>query len=150
MTQSDLASRRRASGLTQAELARRSGVPQPNISAYERHRRTPSPEVAARLHDAMRPTLHDLRTRHREEVLRLVAAHHAAHPRVVGSAARGEEVDGSDIDLLVEFTDAASLLDEVGLRLALQDLLEIEVDVIGSDSLRGAVRERVLRDAVPL
>ena len=49
--------------------------------------------------------------------------------------------------MLVDFTDAAFLLDEVGLRLALTDLLQVEVDVIAADSLRGPIRERVLREA---
>jgi predicted nucleotidyltransferase len=48
----------------------------------------------------------------------------------------------------VEFTDEASLLDEVGLRLALSDLLQVEVDVVSVDALRGSMRERVLREAV--
>lgn len=86
--------------------------------------------------------------RHREEVRALVASHHAREPRVFGSVARGDEQVGSDIDFLVEFTDEATLLDEVGLRLALSDLLQVEIDVVGIDTLRGPVRERVLREAV--
>ncbi len=77
-----------------------------------------------------------------------MAEHHAVAPRIFGSVARGDDEPGSDVDLLVEFTDEASLLDEIGLRLALADLLRVEVDVIASDSLRGTMRERVLREAV--
>jgi predicted nucleotidyltransferase len=66
----------------------------------------------------------------------------------VGSIARGEDHAGSDVDVLVDFTDEATLLDEVGLRLALRDLLRMEVDVIAADSLRGEVRERLLSEAV--
>lgn len=79
-----------------------------------------------------------------------MAVHHASSPRVFGSVARGDDAPGSDLDLLVDFDDNASLLDEVGLRLALVDLLQVEVDVVAADSLRGAVRERVLGEAVPL
>ncbi|UUZ45914.1 hypothetical protein LP422_08550 [Janibacter limosus] len=32
----------------------------------------------------------------------------------------------------------------------LRDLLEVEVDVVGSDSLRGDVRDRILHEAIPL
>jgi predicted nucleotidyltransferase len=77
-----------------------------------------------------------------------VAKHHAVDPRIFGSVARGDDVPGSDVDLLVDFTDEASLLDEIGLRLALIDLLQVEVDVVGADTLKGQVRERVLREAV--
>lgn len=69
-------------------------------------------------------------------------------PRVFGSVARGDDEPGSDVDMLVDFTDEASLLDEVGLRLALSDLLRVEADVVAEDSLRGSIRERVLGEAV--
>lgn len=64
--------------------------------------------------------------------------------------ARGEDEPESDVDILVDFTHEASLLDEVGLRLALVDLLGVEVDVVAVDSLQGQRRERVLREAVPV
>ena len=60
---------------------------------------------------------------------------------------RGDDEPGSDVDLLVDFTDEATLLDETGLRLALADLLGAEVDVVAADSLKGGMRERVLREA---
>lgn len=141
---------REAAGMSQAELARAARVAQPNISAYENGRRQPSPEVLERIRRALVGTLNDRLFRHRDEIHRLVAEHHATTPRVFGSVARGEETAASDIDILVDFTPEAGLLDEVGLRLALTDLLHAEVDVIASDTLRGEFRERVLREAVPL
>lgn len=77
-----------------------------------------------------------------------MAEHHAFAPRIFGSVARGEDEPESDVDILVDFTDEASLLDEIGLRLALVDLLRVEVDVVAVDSLEGTMRERVLREAV--
>ena len=56
----------------------------------------------------------------------------------------------SNIDLLVDFAEDASLFDQIGLRLDLADLLGAEVDVVGSESLRGSFRDRVLAEAVPL
>ncbi|MDF2917915.1 MAG: putative nucleotidyltransferase [Microbacterium sp.] len=141
---------REAAGMSQAELARAARVAQPNISAYENGRRQPSPEVLKRIRRALVGTLNERLFRHRDEIHRLVAEHHATAPRVFGSVARGEETAASDIDILVDFTPEAGLLDEVGLRLALADLLHVEVDVIASDTLRGEFRERVLREAVPL
>lgn len=136
--------------MTQAELARLADVSQPNLSAYENGRRSPSLAVLRRLEQALHIPVADRLERHRDTVRALVAQHHATRPRVFGSIARGEETEASDIDLLVDFTPGASLLDEVGLRLALTDLLEIDVDVVGADTLRGALRERVLDEAVPL
>lgn len=136
--------------MSQAELARAARVPQPNISAYENGRRQPSAEVLDRIRRALVGTLNERLFRHRDEIHRIVAEHHATAPRLFGSVARGEETATSDIDLLVDFTPEAGLLDEIGLRLALTDLLHVEVDVVASDTLRGEFRERVLREAVAL
>lgn len=144
----DIRAQRLAAGLSQSELAKAARVPQPNLSAYENNRRTPSPEVLARISQALqgRPSLRV--AEHRDQILEVVAAHHARSPRIIGSIARGEDQPGSDVDLLVDFTDEATLLDEVGLRLALTDLLHVEVDVVASDSLRGEMLQRVLQEAV--
>ena len=80
----------------------------------------------------------------------VIARHHATSPQVIGSVARGEDHVGSDLDLLVEFSDEASLLDEIGLRLELEELLEVKVDIVAMDALRGRFRDRVLDEAVPL
>lgn len=141
---------RRAAGMSQAQLARAASVPQPNLSAYENGRRVPTPEVLDRIRRALAGRPSARVHRHRDAIRVIVAAHHAREPRVFGSVARGEDLPGSDVDLLVDFTDDASLLDEIGLRLALVDLLQVEVDVVASDALRGALRERVLREAVPV
>ena len=144
----DIREERRAAGLSQSQLARAAGVPQPNLSAYENGRRMPSPEVLERIRRALAVRPSERVAQHRDSIRALVAEHHAAAPRVFGSVARGEDEPGSDVDLLVDFTDEASLLDEIGLRLALADLLRVEVDVVAEDSLQGQIRERVLREAV--
>ncbi|GGF36334.1 hypothetical protein GCM10011519_07300 [Marmoricola endophyticus] len=146
----DLRAARRATGMTQAQLARAAKVPQPNLSAYENGRRTPSPDVLARLTRALAGRPSERIDIHREAIRQLAARHHASHPRLFGSVARGDDEPGSDVDVLVDFTDDASLLDEVGLRLALSELLQIEVDVVASDGLRGNFRDRVLAEAVPV
>lgn len=146
----DIRAGRLAAGMSQSQLARAAKVSQPNLSAYENGRRTPSPEVLERISRALVGKPSARVEQHRDEIRALVAQHRASHPRIFGSVARGEDEPGSDLDLLVNFTDEATLLDEVGLRLALSDLLRIEVDVVASDSLRGEFRDRVLREAVPV
>lgn len=141
---------RLAAGMSQAALARAAQVPQPNLSAYENGRRAPSPEVLERIARALvgRPSARV--EQHRDVIRVLVAEYRASSPRIFGSVARGDDEPGSDLDLLVDFTDEATLLDEVGLRLALHDLLRVEVDVIAADALHGEMRERILREAVPV
>lgn len=144
----DIRAERVAAGMSQSELARAAQVPQPNLSAYENGRRTPSSEVLDRITHALlgRPSVRV--HLHRADIRALVAEYRAEFPRIFGSVARGEDEPGSDLDLLVDFTDEATLLDEVGLRLALSDLLRVDVDVVAADALRGEFRERVMREAV--
>lgn len=134
--------------MSQSRLARAAGVPQPNLSAYENGRRVPTSAVLDRIGRALAGRPSARVAHHRESIRALVAEHHAVAPRLFGSIARGDDEPGSDVDLLVEFTDDASLLDEIGLRLALVDLLQVEVDVVAEDSLKGPMRDRVLHEAV--
>lgn len=146
----DIRAERLAAGMSQSQLAAAAQVSQPNISAYENCRRSPSPDVLGRITRALagRPSVRV--ALHRAEIRALVADHRAMAPRLFGSIARGEDEPGSDVDLLVEFTDEATLLDEVGLRIALTDLLHVEVDVVAADALSGEVRKRILGEAVPV
>jgi len=95
-------------------------------------------------------TLEDLRRTRREDIIRVATKHGAHNIRVFGSLARGENLPASDIDLLVDLDPDRSLFDLGGLLTELQSLLQAPVDVATEDMLRPKVREKALRDAVPL
>jgi uncharacterized protein len=86
----------------------------------------------------------------REEILRVAAKHGASNVRIFGSVARGESGPSSDVDFLVEMEAGRSLLDLSRLVLDLQDLLGRPVDVADPEGLHWYIRERVLKEAVPL
>jgi predicted nucleotidyltransferase len=86
----------------------------------------------------------------REAILDLCARHGATKVRVFGSVARGEAQEGSDLDLLVVFEEGRTLLDHARLKLALEGLLGVPVDVVSEGGRAPRLRERVLREAVPL
>lgn len=86
----------------------------------------------------------------REEILRIAAKHGARNVRVFGSVARGEADEASDIDFLVELEPGRSLLDHAALLLEVQELLGRKVDVVSDRGIKPRIRERVLREAVPL
>src|SRR5437667_12623500 len=86
----------------------------------------------------------------REDILRTANRYGAFNVRVFGSVARGEADEKSDIDLLVDMEPGRSLLDLSGLLIDLEDLLGCNVDVVTERGLRERIRERVLREAVPL
>ena len=76
---------------------------------------------------------------HREALREVIARYGVARPRVFGSAARGDDHEGSDLDLLVEPAPTTTLFTLVAL-----------VDVLTPRSLPRGSRERILREAVPV
>lgn len=96
----------------------------------------------------MRPSL--ALTHQRDQVLALAAARGASALRVFGSVARGQDRDGSDLDLLVDLPPGTSLLQIVGLQLDIQDALGVKVDLCTERELHPALRSRILAEARPL
>lgn len=86
----------------------------------------------------------------RQEILRIASRRGAYNVRVFGSVARGDATPQSDVDLLVDLESGRTLFDLGGLQMDLESLLECPVDVITESGLRPRIRERVLREAVPL
>ncbi|HXE53486.1 MAG TPA: nucleotidyltransferase domain-containing protein, partial [Tepidisphaeraceae bacterium] len=73
--------------------------------------------------------------RHRDAIRRIVSANRTANPRVFGSVLRGEDEEGSDLDLLVDPTPETSLMDVARIQGDLEVLLGISVDVLTPLSL---------------
>jgi len=96
------------------------------------------------------PKVQRLLTEKRDEILRIAARHGAKNIRVFGSVARGDADAASDVDVLVDMEPGRSLLDMGGLLMDLQDVLGCSVDVVTERGLRPRIRDRVLKEAVPL
>ena len=127
---------RLAAGLTQAELAARSGVAQPNIAAYESGQRTPSATMLSRLRHAAPPRPSAVIAEKRGQIIAVAKEHKAENVRVFGSVARGEDTSGSDIDLLVTLAPDATVFDLAELTVELEDLTGLHVDVVSDGGLR--------------
>ena len=69
---------------------------------------------------------------------------------IFGSYVRGEQKEGSNLDVLVKFYKEATLFELVGLSIFLEKELGIKVDVVPYDAVREEIRERVLKEAVYL
>lgn len=63
-----------------------------------------------------------------------------------GSYARKEQRPGSDIDLLVDFSEDADLFDLLRLKYYLEDRLQNRVDIVPERALRDELRQAVLAD----
>jgi uncharacterized protein len=94
--------------------------------------------------------LNYLLTSRREEILSIAAKHGARNVRVFGSVARGEAGEESDIDLLVDVGPGRTPFFPGGLLVDLEELLGCKVDVATPEGLHWYVKDRVLKEAVPL
>ena len=87
---------------------------------------------------------------HRTRIREIALSHRVSGVRVFGSALRGDDVAGSDLDLLVEPTPQTTLMDSGAIRFELKKLLGLKVDVLTPNGLPARFREQVLRDALPV
>ena len=84
---------------------------------------------------------------YRDVILKAAGALRATSVRVFGSAARGDDTEQSDLDLLVEVPKGTTLLDRIGLQQELESALGLKVDVVTPFDLPERVRARVLAEA---
>lgn len=94
--------------------------------------------------------LRELVEAHREQIKAIVARHHGRSIALFGSAARSDDRAGSDLDFLVEFEPGTRPFELLLLGAELEAVLGVPVDVGTPATLRGALRDEVLAEAVPL
>lgn len=86
----------------------------------------------------------------RAAIREVVEFHRARNARVFGSVLHGQDIDGSDLDLLVDPTPETTLMDVAYIQVKLQSLLGVPVDVLTPRALPDSFRNRVLSEAVPV
>ena len=94
--------------------------------------------------------IQELLKNNRDEILKIAAKQGARNICIFGSLARGEADEKSDVDFLVEMERGRSLLDMGGLLMDLQHLLGCKVDVVTEKGLRPRIKDRILREAIPV
>ena len=67
---------------------------------------------------------------------------------VFGSLARGEATTTSDIDVLVEFNRPVGLFEFIRLKLFIEDLTGVPVDLVTPDAIRPEMRANILNEAI--
>lgn len=94
----------------------------------------------------MKPSL--ILQQKRDEIRRIILSFDAENPRVFGSVARGEDSEGSDLDVLVDPIEGkTSLATLVRLKRALESALGVKADVLTPLSIHERYRADVLKDA---
>jgi uncharacterized protein len=89
----------------------------------------------------------DTLRRHRRA---LAERYHIASLGVFGSYVRNQQHDGSDLDVLVTFSQTPSLFRLVALQDELTALLGVPVDVVMKTSLKPHIGQHILREVVEI
>ena len=69
---------------------------------------------------------------------------------VFGSYIRGEQKKGSDLDILVEFHRTIDLFKYIELENFLSKKIGVKVDLVMKDTLKPRIKDRILKEAVPV
>lgn len=86
---------------------------------------------------------------HREAICAIALSHRVTNVRVCGSAVDGDDTEDSDsdLDLLVEPTEAAKMMAIAKIQLELSQLLPVAVDVLPPNALPAKFRGQVIAEA---
>jgi predicted nucleotidyltransferase len=67
---------------------------------------------------------------------------------VFGSYVRGDTHSGSDVDVIVEFSEPISLIRLVSLENYLSGIVGVKVDVVPKEDIRKELKDTILKEAV--
>ncbi|MCP4142880.1 MAG: nucleotidyltransferase family protein [Chloroflexi bacterium] len=96
------------------------------------------------------PALNTLLEKIKEVYPQIEKKYHINSLEVFGSFLRGEEKEGSDLDLLITFSETPGLFGFVALENYLSDTVGVKVDLVMKDSLKPNIGERILAEAQPI
>ena len=86
----------------------------------------------------------------RAQIRLIIEAHHASNARVFGSVANSTDIDGSDLDVLIDPSPETTLFDIGAIRYKLKQLLGVPVDVLTPNALPEKYRSSVIAGAMPI
>jgi predicted nucleotidyltransferase len=86
----------------------------------------------------------------RDRVREILQRFGMANPRIFGSAARGEDNDASDLDILVEAPMGTSLYDLAAVEVELEAILGCKVEVLTRGFLAPDIAKRAETDLLPI
>lgn len=86
----------------------------------------------------------------RDQMREVLERHGVRNARLFGSVARGDDHDGSDLDVLVDFAPRTSLFTILRIQDELEAILGVPVDLVPDSGLKDRVRVRVQQDLIAL
>lgn len=84
----------------------------------------------------------------KNKIIPTLQKHNIMCAGVFGSTVTGQAGKGSDIDLLVEFRNQISLLEFVGIKYELEEILGSKVDLVEYEAIKPRLRQRILLEEI--
>jgi len=84
----------------------------------------------------------------REKKTYLAETYHVGSIGIFGSCRRGEEHEGSDVDILVEFSEVPGIFGFLRLEHYLSELLGRKVDLVEKSALKPRISRRIQNEVV--
>ena len=81
-------------------------------------------------------------------IIPVLKKHKVTKAGIFGSFAKNEATENSDIDILVELTYPMSLLDFVGIKIELEDLLGKSVDLVEYKAIKAIIKDSILESEI--
>lgn len=92
----------------------------------------------------MKPHIEEIR----RKILPIMQNYGVKRAGLFGSCVRKGMRADSDIDILVEIEKDISLLDFVGLKLEIEEVLKMKVDLVEYNTIKPLLKERILNEQV--
>ena len=84
----------------------------------------------------------------KEKITPILQQYGITKAAIFGSLAKGEAKTSSDVDILVEIKSNISLLDFIGIKIELEEVLKMRVDLVEYDTIKPIIKERILAEQV--
>lgn len=84
----------------------------------------------------------------KDAIVPILIRHHIKRAGIFGSMARGSANPESDIDILVELGDKISLLEFVGIKYELEDLLGRKVDLVEYQAVKPRMKNQIISEEI--
>lgn len=86
----------------------------------------------------------------KQRILPILQKYNIKRAGFFGSYVQGEMREDSDIDILVEIEDGISLLDFVGIKLEIEEVLGKKIDLVEYNTIKPLIKERVMKEQVEI
>lgn len=86
----------------------------------------------------------------RQYLPKLKQEYNISYLGIFGSYIRGEQKEDSDLDILVEFSKEPDLLEFIGLKQELSEILGVEVNLVMKTALKPRIGKKILEEVMQI